>query len=468
MSAGDLAPEGSKMRDLIRTTINRLKDKADYLEARIQQSEKTSIYFKGHELEALSSGAELGGCVRALYKGGWGFATFNDLAEIEKYANAAIDQARKTGSSKSILAEVDLVEDEVMAEARKDPRSVSVDEKLKLMKSYNDLILGYSPKITSSSVRYFDRFHRIWFGNSEGTNIMQEKLDLGGACTAIAADENTTQMQWALFGSSDDFSAAEDLENQIRRACDDVLSQLAAPKIRSGRYTVIADPRLSGVFVHEAFGHLSEGDNVYENEKLRKIMTIGSRFGGEMLSIYDTGLTKGSRGYLKYDDEGVPTEKTYLVRNGELVGRLHSRETAGKLGEKPTGSARAIDYRHPPICRMRDTRIEAGNDALEDMLDGIEEGVYVVDAKGGETAVELFTFSAGRAYMIRNGRISEMVRDATISGNLFTTLKNIDAIAGDQEQHDGPGGCGKDGQFPLPVSDGGPHIRILDCVIGGE
>ena len=82
---------------------------------------------------------------------------------------------------------------------------------------------------------------------------------------------------------------------------------------------------------------------------------------------------------------------------------------------------------------MRDTRIEAGNDTLEDMLAGIDEGVYVIDSKGGQTAVELFTFSAGRAYMIRNGKVAEMVRDVTLSGNLFTTLKNIDAIAGDQE-----------------------------------
>ena len=267
------------MRDLIRSTISKLKDKADYLEVRIQQSEKTSIYFKGRELETLSSGAELGGCVRALHKGGWGFATFNDLGEIEKYANAAIDQARNTGSSKSILAEVDLVEDVVTAEPRNDPRSVSLDEKLRLMKSYNDLILGYSPKITSSAVRYFDCFHRIWFGNSDGTNIMQEKLDLGGACTAIAADENTTQMQWTLFGSSDDYSAADGLEDKIRRACGDVLEQLVASKVKSGRYTVIVDPMLSGVFIHEAFGHLSEGDSVYENEKLRRIMTIGSKFG---------------------------------------------------------------------------------------------------------------------------------------------------------------------------------------------
>ena len=460
--------EDAGMRNLIRTTISKFKDRVDYLEMRVQQSEKDLISFKGRELETLSSGAELGGCVRALYKGGWGFATFNNLEEVDKFAEAAIGQAREIGRSKSELAEVGVFEDEVKIEAKRDPRSITLDDKLKLAGSYNEIILDYDPRISSSAVIYYDRFHRIWFGNSDGSNIMQEKLDIGGTCSAIAVNENTTQMQWVPFGSSDDYSVAEGLEDKIRKACSDVLDQLEAPKVKSGRYTVIADPRLAGVFVHEAFGHLSEGDNVYENDKLRKIMTFGSKFGREILNIYDTGLSKGRRGYLKYDDEGVPTEKTYLVCNGELVGRLHSRETAGKLKEKPTGSARAMSYRYPPICRMRDTQIEAGKATLEEMLSGIDKGVYVVGSKGGQTAIELFTFAAAKAYMVRNGKIAEMVRDVTLSGNLFNTLNNIDAIAGDQETHDGPGGCGKNQQFPLPVSDGGPHIRILDCVVGGE
>jgi TldD protein len=117
---------------------------------------------------------------------------------------------------------------------------------------------------------------------------------------------------------------------------------------------------------------------------------------------------------------------------------------------------------------MRDTRIEGGTGTLDEIMDGIDEGIYVIGSKGGQTAIELFTFTASKAYMIRKGRIAEMVRDVTLSGNLFKTLQNIDAIAGDEQYHDGPGGCGKGAQFPLPVSLGGPHTRILDCVIGGE
>jgi len=222
------------------------------------------------------------------------------------------------------------------------------------------------------------------------------------------------------------------------------------------------------VFIHEAFGHLSEGDNVYENKKLQELMTLGAVYGSEKLHVYDTGLQLGSRGYLKYDDEGVPTERTYLIKAGKLVGRLHSRETAGAMREKPTGNARAVSYRFPPICRMRDTCVGAGDVSLEEMIEDTDLGVYAINTTGGETWHELFTFGAERGYMIRQGKIAEMVRDVTLSGNLFTTLKNIDAIGSDQTPFNGPGGCGKGGQFPLPVGHEGPHIRIRDVIIGGE
>ncbi|MDO8636443.1 MAG: TldD/PmbA family protein, partial [Dehalococcoidia bacterium] len=144
-----------------------------------------------------------------------------------------------------------------------------------------------------------------------------------------------------------------------------------------------------------------------------------------------------------------------------------SRETAAKMGEKPTGNARAVDYRFAPIVRMTNTIIEPGQASLEDLLKGIKEGVYVKNWYGGTTSMEMFTFSAGEAYMIRNGKIAEPIRPVVLTGNVFTTLENIDAIANDLDMNQG-GGCGKGGQFPLPVSNGSPHIRIQHCLVGGR
>jgi TldD protein len=136
------------------------------------------------------------------------------------------------------------------------------------------------------------------------------------------------------------------------------------------------------------------------------------------------------------------------------------------MGEKPSGNARAISYSFPPIVRMTNTVIEAGEASFEDLLEGVDDGVYVRNWYGGMTSMEMFTFSSGEAYMIRNGRVAEMVRPVMLSGNLFKTLQNIDAVGNDLGMNQG-GGCGKGGQSPLPVSNGSPHIRIRECLVSG-
>ncbi|MES0278684.1 MAG: TldD/PmbA family protein, partial [Dehalococcoidales bacterium] len=171
-------------------------------------------------------------------------------------------------------------------------------------------------------------------------------------------------------------------------------------------------------------------------------------------------------GSYEYDDEGVPSQKTSLIREGRLVGRLHSRETATKMREKPTGNARAASYRFPPIVRMSNTYIEPGGVSFADMIAEIKEGIYVKNWYGGTTSMEMFTFSAGEAYMIRNGKIAEALRPVVLTGNVFTTLGNIDAIGDDLDMNQG-GGCGKGAQYPLPVSNGSPHIRIREILVGG-
>jgi TldD protein len=230
----------------------------------------------------------------------------------------------------------------------------------------------------------------------------------------------------------------------------------------------VLDPRLAGVFVHEAFGHLSEADFVYENPEAREMMTLGRRFGSDLVNIGDDGAAAGLRGTLPYDDEGTPTQRTRLVDHGILVGRLHSRETAAAMGEQPTGNARAIDFRHPPIVRMTNTYIEGGTGTFEDLIRDIPLGVYAVDAIGGQTYLENFSFSAAHGYVIRDGKLAELVKDVVLAGNLFQSLQAIDGLAADFRFNQMGGGCGKGGQSPLPVTEGAPHVRFRELLVGGE
>jgi TldD protein len=441
------------------------KQNADYLEARLEEGQTSHITYRGRELESVGRSTASGGNIRALVKGGWGFTSFNSLEGLPGRIAQAVEQARAAGRGESSLAPSEPVSDSVPSGVARNPVEMPLADKKRLLDEYNDIIRG-TAGIQTSNIGYGDSRKKVVFLNSEGSFITQERADVTLRLTAIAAKDGEVQQVGLSLGSRGEFRAIEGLHKGVEEMARHAVALLTAPQARGGEYTVVLDPILAGVFVHEAFGHLSESDFVYENERLREIMTLGKQFGAPELNIVDSAAEPGLRGSYKYDDEGTRAVKTYLIREGKLVGRLHSRETAAKMSEVPTGNARAISYRFPPIVRMTNTYIEPGGVSFNDMIADIKEGIYAKNWYGGMTSMEMFTFSAGEAYMIREGRVAEALRPVMLTGNVFTTLKNIDAIGNDLDMNQG--GCGKAGQMPLPVSNGSPHIRIRHCLIGGK
>ncbi len=440
--------------------------RADFIEVHLEESRNNHIAYRGRELEAIDKRAATGGNVRALVKGGWGFVSFNSFDELPDRIESAVKQAQLVGGEEIKLARVEPVLDKVLAGVNRNPVNIPLAEKKRLLDEYNDIIWR-TPKIQTSTIGYGDSHKKSIYLNSLGSYIEQERADITLRLTAIATEGTDVQQAGLSLGSSGDFSSIQGLHKQVDEMAQLAVELLSAPQVKGGEYTVVLDPVLAGVFAHEAFGHLSESDFVYENDRLRQLMTLGKEFGSAELNIVDSATLPGLRGSYKYDDEGVPATKTYLIREGRLVGRLHSKETAAKMNETPTGNARAINYRYPPIVRMTNTYIEPRSATLDDMIGDIKEGVYAKNWYGGTTSFEMFTFSAGEAYMIRNGKIAELLRPVMLTGNVFNTLKNIDAIGNDLDMNEG-GGCGKGAQSPLPVSNGSPHIRIRHCLVGGS
>ena len=451
---------GHQLRELVK------KYQADYIEARLEESQTSHITYRGRELESIGRSTAVGGNVRALVKGGWGFVSFNNLNDLAGRVELAVQQARFAGSGTSEMAEVEPVVDTVPGNLDQNPVTMPLADKKKLMDEYNDVVWR-TPKIQTSVIGYGDSHKKVVFLNSQGSYIEQERADVTLRVSVVAAKDGEVQQVGLSAGSRGDFTQIEGYHQQVAEIARRAVDLLSAPQVKGKEYTVVLDPILAGVFVHEAFGHLSESDFVYENDRLREIMTMGKRFGTADLNIVDGAAVPGLRGSYRYDDEGVPATKTYLIREGKLVGRLHSRETAAKMKEKPTGNARAVSYRYAPIVRMTNTYIEPGTASFEDIIGDIKEGVYARNWYGGTTSMEMFTFSAGEAYMIRNGKIAEMLRPVVLTGNVFATLHNIDAIGNDLEMNQG-GGCGKGAQSPLPVANSSPHIRIRHCLVGGR
>ncbi len=460
------------LEDGVLSTLKTLamQTSADDLEIRLELNETTQIDTLDDRIIRQSHVSDIGGNVRVLVKGVYGFVHFDGWENLAIHVDEAILLAtwghhQAPPFHMTPTAPIQLIQ---RLDVKENPLTVPLDGKGALLRHYADIAHSAHPTIKSVTTRYFDRYRHLWFANNHGTAIEQEKLDLGGNIIVVARDRQGVAQRGVSFGSSNDFGVVRQLDDAVHDAAITAASLLDAPEIVGGEYTVVVDPQLAGVFAHEAFGHLSEADGQVGDPGLLGEMYLGRQFGPENLHIYDTGRDLGSRGYLPIDDEGVAAEDVDLIKDGVLVGRLHSRETAARLGETPTGNARALHYRFPPIVRMRNTVIAPGTAALDDLFQGIGKGIYAKGSLGGQTNGELFTFLAAEAYLIENGQVTRPLRNAVLTGNVFSTLAQITAVGNDFTRYESGGGCGKAGQMPLPVSHHAPSLRIERCLVGGR
>ena len=442
----------------------------DYAEIRTENSRELRIVYMGTQLETVRRGALVGGSVRALYRGGWGFVSFNDLTSLEESVKLACEQARAAGAilnEESVFADVPVVVEDFCPTWNMHPESVELDEKIRVLGEYHQLVLGYK-NIPAAYASMLERCTTLVFANSEGSCIRQEKVDFSFYVGANGSKDDVSVENYTTDGASDGISKLFGHHDAVKKMCEITEELLDAPVMTAGVYTTVCDPELTGLFVHEAFGHLSEGDDLVNNPDFLKSMTLGRVLGRPILNIYEVGDIITGRGFMKYDDEGVLATRAELVKEGVLVGRLNSRWSAAKLDEPVTGSARAMTFNFPPIVRMRSTCITGGDSSLEDMIKDVKLGIYAIGSGGGgEINSEMFNFGASYGYMIRDGKLCELVREVKLSGNVFTTMENIDMIGNDAQGIDGSGGCGKGEQSPLPTSNICPHIRVQNVVIGG-
>jgi len=455
-----------------RLTAALARSRADYTEIRVERTWSTAVTFRGRRLDSATASEDQGGFVRALHAGGgWGVASFTSLDRLPAMVARAGDLSRAVPVEPPIrLADVSPHQADALLDLDGDVRGVPIAEKKRLLEAYNGVMLAVSDRIVDTLALYRDEVREYWYVNSQGTILHELRPEITLSGTAVARRDGTIEKGLESIGLRRGWNSVQDKAAGFREVAERAVELLDAPMVKGGTYPVVLDPELAGVFIHEAFGHLSEADFVYENPQAREMMTLGRRFGRPVLTVGDNGAAPGLRGTLPFDDEGTPTQDTTLIKDGILVGRLHSRETAAAMGERPTGNARATSFRHAPIVRMTNTYIAGapGGGSFEDLIGDVTLGVYACGAFGGQTMLENFSFTAAYGRMIRDGRVAELVKDVVLAGNLFQTLDRIDHIAADFRWNQMGGGCGKAGQYPLPVTEGAPHVRIEEALVGGE
>jgi TldD protein len=304
-----------------------------------------------------------------------------------------------------------------------------------------------------------------YFVNTEGTRIEQDKLYVWSRITATAASQGVFTFSREEIGSTAGYEVFDEKPPEMtgEKVAKRAVKQLDAKPPKGGKSPVVLGPNVVGVFVHEAFGHLAEADLALSGGVLRN--NLGKKIGSDVVTFYDDGTINGAFGSFKYDDEGVPTRKTLLIKDGVVTGLMHNRETAQKFDVEPTGNARAEDFRVEPIIRMRNTFMAPRDHSLEELVEGIRSGYYFKNFRGGQANLD-GTFQVGiqEAYEIVNGEIGDPVRNASISGSTLETLLKVDAVGKDFELSSGR--CGK-GQTAF-IGDGGPHIRVKEVIVGGS
>ena len=245
-----------------------------------------------------------------------------------------------------------------------------------------------------------------------------------------------------------------------------VLRMLDAGYIAGGQMPVVMGNGFGGVIFHEACGHPLETESVRRNAS-PFCGKLGEAIGQPCLTAIDDGTMDGVWGSLKYDDEGSPTQRTVLIENGILKTYMSDRVGAAEVGVPLTGSARRESYKYAPVSRMRNTFIAPGKDTLDSMIASVDNGLYAARMAGGSVnpATGEFNFAVDEGYVIRNGKICEPVRGATLIGKGHEIMPRISMVGSDFEQ--AAGVCGASSGH-VPVTVGQPSIKVDQILVGGR
>ena len=243
--------------------------------------------------------------------------------------------------------------------------------------------------------------------------------------------------------------------------------KLAAVDAPAGTMTVVLGPGWPGILLHEAIGHGLEGD--FNRKGVSAFAgRLGQKVASELVTVVDDGTIANRRGSLNVDDEGTPTSRNVLIYRGVLCSYMQDKLNARLMGMKATGNGRRESYAYPPMPRMTNTFMLAGEEAPEDIVRSVKHGLYAVAFGGGQVDITSgkFVFSASEAYLIEDGRVTAPVKGATLIGNGPDALTRVTRVGHDLKLDEGIGTCGKDGQS-VPVGVGLPTIRIDAMTVGG-
>ncbi len=443
---------------------NLTKDGAHYCDIRREKWQETFITIKDRTLETVIRGEEEGAMVRVLWKNGWGYAGTSDLATLTQTAERALSMARinnKFKERKTGLSKIEIHEEERKIPMKQNISDIRVEEKISFLRELENLL--DEPFVESTELGYRDSIIRKEIVTSDGSHISME-IPKVFIYIAVIGKGDSIQRVLETSGSTGGYELTKNMYHKTERALEKLKCLLEAKSPPSGVMPLLIDPHLTGLFIHEAFGHAVEGDIVTSGgscleERLRK------KIASEKVTIRDDPTLQGY-GSFPFDDEGTRARSRTLVKDGVLVDYIVDRENGWKLGLESNGGARAEDFRVKPLVRMSNMIMEPGDMTFEELVEDVDRGVYAQSIKGGQAnpAQGTFQFSAQVGYLIERGEITHPLLNVSFSGFMLDSLKNVIGIGKDFDMSASL--CRK--PQTVTVSGGGPHVLIRRVTVGGR
>lgn len=431
-----------------------------YCDVRIEETFNTNYYVQNGDVETDFAITEAGAMIRVFDGTMWYTGSTNDIEGIQKEID---NLASLATPNPDILKDPTVAAYEVNKATvlsftgENDIRNVTREQRIALVQHYINTCVDENIPEQTMYMSFLRTFYRKkQFYSSLGSEIIQDYQScVCGTFYAFVVNDIPTEGGKVFAGLSFDklFNHEDELIKERDRYLDYAKN---AVDVVPGNYTCVLSPIATALFTHESFGHKSEADFMLNDKTLQEEWVMGKTVGNEKVSICDCG-DMINNGYVPYDDEGTKSRETWLIKNGVLTGRLHDAHSAAILKEELTGNSRAQNYSCTPLVRMTNTYMAAGADNPEDIIKGVSDGIYVYQVSGG-TGMSTFTMAPTICYRIRDGKLAEPLRVHVITGNVFQTLFDIDAVGTDFILFDS-GSCGKGGQSAA-VSLGGPTIRV--------
>ena len=459
----------------------------NYIEARAITGQDKSVGSRNGEIYTAGESVTSGIGIRVLIDGGMGFASVSLLEKNQ--LKETIDLAIKMAQASKRKTPLSLGDPIVSVDKWKIPyktsfADVDFDTFLTLNKDYSEAITRATDKIGDIKIPNSNFFiqsksYEKYFVTSEGTNLQSHHEEISGYSFINAQSVDGLEQRflnimatggWEYFKDSNIFDEIENDSVQI------AFSTQAKPMKFVEPIDLVVGTEVAGIISHENVGHPSEGDRIMGREAAQagesfwKTLEIGSKVGSEFVSVSDDPTIRGSPGYYKYDDEGVPATKRKLMVKGILSEPLLNRDYGARFGLKSNSAARADGYAREPIIRMASTFIEAGDFTLEELISDVKEGIYFKSFTEWNIDDVRYQskFVGQECYYIKNGEVQENIRIKRPVMEL-TSIGLFTAIDGCSKEvafkHTGT--CGKgDPMQVAPVFLCGPEVRMRNIRLG--